>query len=186
MFVKVVILKFLQTMGYNNMSIISTDIKTLLSGGAGNSDPNASLGGVVSSTEIVDNTVNNLFALATAAEADAGSVKYRGFFVKNTHATLTYTSPKIYISSNTPSATTAVTVALAAETGSPMDTIANEDTAPDPAVSFVTAVDFANGLSLGDLAPGEVKGVWVKWTINAGTVATDDEMTFTIKGETSA
>lgn len=168
------------------MPIVDTDVKCLISGGAGNTNPNASLGGEVSVTEIVDNTVNNLFALAPASEAEAGSIKYRGFFVKNTHATLTLTAPKIYISSNTPSGTTAVTVALAAETGSPMDTIANEDTAPDPAVSFVTAVDFANGLSLGDLAPGEVKGVWVKWTINAGTVATDDQMTFAVKGETQA
>jgi len=168
------------------MAIVSSDIKFLLSGGAANSDVDASLGGVVSSVEIVDNTVNNLFALAGAAESEAGSTKYRGFFVKNNHGTLTATSPKIYISSNTPSATTAVTVALADETGSPMDTVADEDTAPNPAVTFVTAVDFANGLSLGDLAPGEVKGVWVKWVIDAATVATDDVMTFTVKGETAA
>ena len=166
--------------------ITSTDILFLLSGGAANSDTDASLGGVVSSTEIVDDTVNNLFALAGAAEADAGSVKYRGFFVKNDHATLTLTAPKIYISSNTTSPTTAVTVALASETGSPMDTIADEDTAPDPAVTFVTAVDFDNGLSLGDLAPGEVKGVWVKWTVDASTDAIEDAMTFTVKGETEA
>jgi len=168
------------------VSIISSDIKFQLSGGAANADVNASLGGAVSSTEIVDDTVNNLFAYAPATESEAGSTKYRGFFVKNTHATITAVAPKIYINSNTPSATTAVTVALAAETGSPMDTIANEDIAPDPAVTFVTAVDFANGLSLGDLAPGEVKGVWVKWVINAGTIATNDVMTFTVKGETSA
>lgn len=167
------------------MAIVASDILFLLSGGTSNTDTDASLGGVISTTEIVDNTVNNLFALATATESDAGSTKYRGFFVKNSHATLTLTSPKIYISSNTPSATTAVTVGLAAETGSPMDTIADEDTAPT-AISFVTAVDFANGLSLGDLAPGEVKGVWVKWVIDAATVATNDEITFTVKGETSA
>jgi len=168
------------------MAIISSDIQFLLSGGAANSDVAASLGGVVSSVEIVDNTVNNLFAFAGAAESDAGSTKYRGFFVKNNHGTLTLTAPKIYISSNTPSATTAVTVALAAETGSPMDTIATENDAPSPAVSFVTAVDFANGLALGDLAPGAVKGVWVKWVIDAGTAATADAMTFTVKGETEA
>lgn len=168
------------------MAIVAGDIKNFLSGGAGNTDKAASLGGAISSTEIVDNTVNNLFALAPAAEAEAGSIKYRGFFVKNTHATLTYTAPKLYISSNTPSLTTAVTVALAAEAGSPMDDIADEDTAPNPAVTFVTAVDFANGISLGDLAPGESKGVWVKWTITAGTVATNDVMTFTVKGETEA
>jgi len=166
--------------------IESTDIKFLLSGGATNADTNTSLGGVVSSEEIVNDTVNNLFALAPGDESSAGSTKYRGFFVKNNHGTLTLTAPKIYISSNTPSTTTAVTVALALETGSPMDTITNEDTAPSPAVTFVTAVDFANGLSFGDLAPGAVKGIWVKWVIDAGTVATADTMTFTVIGETEA
>lgn len=164
------------------MAIVDTDVLFQLSGGATNTDTDASLGGVISSTEIVDDTVNNLFALSDAEESEAGSTKYRGFFVKNNHATLTLTSPKIYISSNTPSVNTAVTVALADETGSPMDTIADEDT--DPAVSFVTAVDFANGLSLGNLAPGESKGVWVKWVIDASTPATTDEMTFTVRGET--
>jgi len=167
------------------MPIVSTDIKKYLSGGAANADLTASLGGTISSVEIVDNTVNNLFALAGAAESEAGSIKYRAFFIKNTHATLTYTTPKLYISSNTPSATTAVTVALADETGSPIETVGNEDTAPT-GPTFVTAVDYANGISLGSLAPGEKKGIWVKWTIDAATVATDDVMTFTIKGETAA
>jgi len=174
-----------QVINNNFMPIVETDIKKYLSGGAGNTDPNASLGGVISSVEIVDNTVNNLFALAAATEAEAGSIKYRAFFIKNTHATLTYTTPKLYISSNTPSATTTVTVALADETGSPIETISDEDTAP-VGPTFVTAVDYANGISLGSLAPGESKGVWVKWTIDAATVATDDVMTFTVKGETAA
>lgn len=166
--------------------IAASDIKVYLSGGAGNADPNASLGGAISSTELVSNSVNNLFALAPAAEADAGSVKYRAVFVKNTHATLTLISPKVYIASNTPSPTTAVKIGLALETGSPIDTIANEDTAPDPAVTFVTAADFANGISLGNLAPGETKGIWIEYTINAGTGAVADQLTITAKGESEA
>lgn len=167
------------------MPIVTSDIKFYLSGGASNTNTNASLGGVISSTEVVDNSINNLFALALGTESDAGSTKYRAFFVKNTHATLTYTTPKLYISSNTPSATTAVTVALADETGSPIETIANEDTAPVGPV-FVTAVDYANGISIGSLAPGETKGIWVKWVINAGTVAVLDTVTFSVQGETLA
>jgi hypothetical protein len=167
------------------MPIVAGDIHTLLSGGSANSDPNAALGGIISSVAIVDNTINNLFAAALSAEADAGSIKYRAFFVKNTHATLTYTTPKLYISSNTSSATTSVTVALADETGSPIETIANENTAP-VGPTFVTAVDYANGISLGSLAPGASKGVWVKWVIDAATAAALDTMTFTVKGETAA
>lgn len=166
------------------MPIAASDIKFYLSGGAANSDPNASLGGAISSTELVDNSIGNLFDLTTATEAEAGDTEYRAFFVKNTHATLTYTTPKLYISSNTPSATTAVTVALADETGSPIETIANESVAPvGPA--FVTAVDYSNGISLGSLAPGASKGVWVKWVIDPATQAVDDTCTLTVKGETA-
>lgn len=165
--------------------IAAEDLKVYLSGGAGNADPNASFGGAISSTELVSNSVNNLFALAPAAEAEAGSVKYRAVFIKNTHATLTFISPKVYISSNTPSATTEVKIALADETGSPIETIADEDTAPDGPV-FSTAADFANGLSLGDLAPGETKGIWIEYTINAGTGAVADQLTITAKGESEA
>lgn len=167
------------------MAIVATDIKVYLSGGASNSDPNASLGGAISSTELVDNTVNNLFALAAAAEAEAGSVKYRAVFIKNTHATLTYTTPKVYISSNTTSATTEVQIALADETGSPIETVVNEDTAPS-GPSFSTANGYANGLSLGSLAPGETKAIWLKYTITASTSAVADQLTIATKGETEA
>ncbi len=168
------------------MAIIETDITKNLSGGASNANVNASLGGAISSTTIVDNTLNNLFAYASGAESDAGSVKYRAFFVKNTHATLTYENAIVWISSNTPSATTAVTIGLALETGSPIDTIVNEDTAPDPAVTFTTADGVLNALNVGSLAPGASKGIWVKWTITAGTVAVNDTMTIEVRGETQA
>lgn len=168
------------------MAIVAGDVKKYLSGGAANADPNASLGGAISSTEIVDDSLNNLFALAPASEAEAGSTKYRAFFVKNTHATLTLKSAVIYISSNTPSGDTQVQIGLALEDGSPIDTIANENTAPDPAVSFSTADGIGNALSIGDLAPGASKGIWVKWVTNAGAAAVNDEVTIAIKGETEA
>jgi len=169
------------------MPIVSSDIKLYLSGGTGNSDKNASLGGGISTAEIVDNSVNNLFAFAVASEAEAGSTKYRAFFVKNTHATLTYTSSKIYISSNTSSPTTSVSVALADEAVgvSTIETIADENTAP-VGPTFSTADGISNAITIGDIAPGEMKGIWVKWVINASTEAVADEMTFTFKGETLA
>lgn len=167
------------------MPIVASDIKIYLSGGAANSDPNAALGGAISSVELVDNTINNLFALATASEADAGSVKYRAIFIKNMHATLTLTAPKVYIDTNTTSPTTAVQIALADETGSPIETVGNEDTAPT-GPTFSTADGYANSLSLGSLAPGETKAIWLKYTITALTEAIVDELTIGVKGETEA
>lgn len=168
------------------MPIIAGDIQKHLSGGTGNSDPNASLGGVISTTEVVDDTVANLFALAPASEAEAGSVKYRAIFIKNTHGSLTLINPKVYISSNTTSGATSIKIALADEDGSPIEVIADEDTAPD-GPSFSTAAGFSNGLSLGNLAPGEVKAIWIEYTIDAGASAVDaDESTIQVKGDTEA
>lgn len=165
--------------------MITTEIKNYLSGGVGNSNPNISLGGVASSTVVVDNTLNNLFAYAPASESLIGSTKYRAFFVKNTHATLTAIDTVIYISTNTPSLTTDVKIALANETGSPIELITNEDTAP-AIVTFSTASGVLNALSIGDLAPGETKGIWVKWTIGAATTAVIDSATISIRCETEA
>jgi hypothetical protein len=55
-----------------------------LSGGAGNTDPAASLGGVMSSTAVGSNT---LFDTVSAAEALSGDTEYRCYYVKNTNAT---------------------------------------------------------------------------------------------------
>ena len=169
------------------MPIEETDIKSYLSGGAANADPDAALGGEISSTEIVDDTLNNLFALAPASEADAGSKKYRAFFIKNTHATLTYKNAVIYISSNTPSTDTEVKIALADEAVGvdTIETIADEDTSPS-GPSFSTADGVGNALSIGDIAPGEMKGIWVEWTLDPSTEAVDDEVTYAVKGETQA
>lgn len=168
------------------MPIASSDIKKYLSGGVANADPNASLGGVMSSVEIVDNTLHNLFDKTTGAEASAGDIEYRAFFVKNTHATLTYEDVVIYLSSNTPSADTTVAIAIADEAVgvSTIETIANESTAPvGPA--FSSPATAGTGLSIGSLAPGEMKGIWVRWTVTAGAAAVADEATLQTSGNTN-
>jgi len=47
-----------------------------LTGGAGNSDPNASPGGEMSANQISGTPMNNLFDNVTADEAAAGDVEY--------------------------------------------------------------------------------------------------------------
>ena len=54
------------------MPIVAGDIDFRLSGGAANSDVNASLGGAKSSTELVDATLHNLFDQVSGDEAQAG------------------------------------------------------------------------------------------------------------------
>ena len=168
------------------MAIASTDIKLYNSGGASNSDVNASLGGVISSVEITDNTLHNLFDKVTGAEAEAGDTEYRLIYVKNTHATLTYQGVKVYIDTNTPSAGTSVEISVATETGSPTQTIANENTAPNTQ-TFSSAAGSANGLTIGDLAPGVCKGIWIKRIVTASAAAyANDSVILKTMGDTEA
>lgn len=163
------------------MPIVASDIKLYLSGGAANSDPNASLGGAISSTVLVDNTLHNLFDKVTVAEALAGDTEYRAIFIKNTHASLTFENVVLSISSQTSSAQTSLQLALAQEAigVSTIETVANENTAPSGETFAGTSV------TIGNLAPGEMKGVWVKWVVDAGATVALDTTTIQFAGETN-
>ena len=153
------------------MSIITSDIKCLLSGGAGNTDPNAALGGIISVTEIVDDTLDNLFDDVSGAEHAAGDINYRCFYVKNNSAEIAY-NVKIYIDTNTPAADDVINIGLdLGGLDATADTIADEHTAPDPAVTFTTADGYANALNMGDIPAGEKFAVWVKRIVSAGSTA---------------
>lgn len=158
------------------MAVLSTDLKFILSGGGSNTDPDAALGGIISATEVVDDTLNNLFDNVSGAEHIAGDINYRCIYIKNNSADIAYAS-KLYIESNTPAADSEIQIGLdlagagdGVSTGV-ADTIPDEATAPSPAVTFSTAVDYANALNLGNLAAGAVYAIWIKRTITAGDTA---------------
>lgn len=169
------------------MPITATDIKFYLTGGSSNSDVNASLGGVVSSTEITDNSLHNLFDKVTGTESSAGDTEYRCIAVKNTHGTLVLQDGKIWVSSETThtGADMEIGLDLAGLNATP-DTIANENTAPDPAVTFVDAASEGAALTLGNIPAGQYYGIWIKRAITAATAAKDNYTTvLTVKGDTS-
>lgn len=169
------------------MAITATDILWPLSGGSSNTNVNASLGGALSSTGIADATNDNLFDDVSGAEATAGDVEYRGFYIKNNHGTLTLTDARIYISALTSSAGTEFDIGIAAEAVSvTMATIANESTAPT-SVSFSRPTDYTGGLQLNGstgLAPGAYRGVWIRRTVTAGAGAAADTGTLKVEGNT--
>jgi hypothetical protein len=158
------------------MAILTTDIKFYLSGGAVNIFPAASLGGIKSATPVMDDTLNNLFDDVTGAEHVAGDTNYRCIYVKNDSAE-TASNVRIYIDTNTPAIDDTINIGKdlagagdGATTGV-ADTIADEATAPDPAVTFTTAADYANAIVLGTLTAGQVIAVWIKRIVTAGTTA---------------
>lgn len=111
------------------------------------------------------------FATVTPAEAVAGSTKYRCFYVRNNHGTLTLSAAKFWLSANTPSDSTDIAVGLGSSAaGATEQTIANETIAPAN-VTFSATGSEATALLLGDLGPGVTRAVWERRTVNAGASA---------------
>lgn len=165
------------------MTVASTDIKLYLSGGSGNTDPNASIGGAISTTQVSATALNNLFDNVSDAEALAGDTNYRCVFVKNTHATDALTAAKAYILSNTPSSDTTDTIGLdPAGLSAAAATPANEATAPS-GVTFVAAANLAGALSIGTMAAGVYQAIWIKRVVSAAaSPVSTDPMTLRITG----
>ena len=149
-----------------------------LSGGAANTDPLASLGGVMSTSTTVG---TNIFDNVTGDEATAGDVEYRGVYVLN-NGTVDLQSAKVWVQANTPDADTDIAMALSAEGfNATMATIANENTTP-ATVTFTSPSTKATGLSIGTLAVGQRYGVWIRRTVTAAAAAYNND-TFTLRAE---
>lgn len=169
------------------MPIASGDIDFRLSGGAANSDPNASLGGAKSSTEITAASLHNLFDQVASAESSAGDVEYRCFYVHNAHATLALQNAVIWVQTNTPASDTTVDIGLGTSAVNGTEqTVANESTAPS-GVTFSAPATEGAALSIGNIPAGQHKAVWVRRTISAGAAANNlDNVVLRVKGDTAA
>ncbi len=166
------------------MPISSSDIVKLLSGGASNAVPALSLGGIKSSVAVIGSSI---FADIGVVELSSGSTKYRGFYVRNSHATITYANVVAWLNSNTPSNLTDVNLGLGTSAlNGTEQTIANETTAPS-GVTFVAAINKAGGLAIGDLAPGQTRFVWMRRIASAGNVTAPvaDPCTVRFEGEST-
>lgn len=169
------------------MAILSSDLKLYLTGGAGNSNPNNSLGGAVSTTEVVTATEQNLFANVGAQEANDGSTKYRCVAWKNTHGTLTLQNSKVWIPTQTPSTDTSIEIALAGEgLNTQPETVADENTAPI-GESFSAPATKGAGLNTGNIPAGQYYAVWEKRIVTASASAyNNDDWELKIEGDTDA
>ncbi|WP_020408936.1 hypothetical protein [Hahella ganghwensis] len=163
------------------MPVLQAEIKYYLSGGAANSDPAASLGGAKSSVEVDPNT---LFDDVSSSEASAGDVEYRCIYVENTNGTDSLVSAAAWISSNTASADTTLDIGLGTSAiDGTEQTVGDEDTAP-AGVTFSAPADKASGLSIGDLAAGEHKAIWLRRTVNSSAASSSDTAVPVVGGDT--
>lgn len=179
------------------MPIADTDIKLMLSvitGAAGDTNagtPGSSLGKYISTTEIEDDVENELFLAASGAQNAASTVQYQCAFVKNAHATLTLTGAKIYVESEV-SGGGSIAIAIDSTAKSDADSssaqalqIASDITPPAGPLTFSTPTNEAGALTLGDLAPDEVKALWVRRTLANTAAKNNDGFRLTVFGDTA-
>jgi hypothetical protein len=169
------------------MPIVAGELILRLSGGAGNTVPNSSLGGAKSTTAVTDNTLHNLFDVVSSAESTAGDVEYRCVYLHNANATLTLSSAYAYILTQTPAAGSDAAIAVGTSPVNGSETsIPNENTAP-AGVTWVTGTGSGNAIALGNIPAGQHRAFWIRRTITAGASAyTNDSVVIQVGGDTPA
>lgn len=162
------------------MSLISTDLKYRLSGGAANAAPITSLGGVKSSVDMPTGIFDDL----TSAQAAAGLTEYRCIYVHNAHGTLAALIAKIWLLTNTTASRIAIGVGTSAINATEQTT-ASETAAP-VGVTFSTApINLATGLDLGEIPAGQHKAVWLRRTVAPGATLTTDTFSLRVQCDTN-
>ena len=154
------------------MPILATDLEVRLSiktGSAGNTTAQGSgvlsLGKYVSTTP-GPTTLNGLFPMLAAADNAAGTLKqYLCLFAVNTHASLTWRAPRLWLTD--PAGGTDVAVGVDPTAASLLGSasaqaleVASVTTAP-AGVTFSAPGTYSAGLLLGDIGPGRCKAFWV-------------------------
>ncbi|HYE70674.1 MAG TPA: hypothetical protein VD932_04035 [Aquabacterium sp.] len=152
------------------------DTAARFSGGASNSNPDASIGGAESSRAILtgtglDGVRNNLFDPITPAQASSGHTDYRCFYLHGDPdgdlATVT-----LWIHANAANANTTFAIGLdPAGVGGTAATPANETTAP-AGVTFSTPSSGSPLSVSGTLTANSKQAVWIRRTVTAGAAFT--------------
>lgn len=167
----------------------STKVGTAGNQNTGTAD--GSLGKHISTTQITDATLHNLFDVITGDENAASDVEYRCLFVHNAHATLTWQGVVVWIATEVAGGASAAisvdTTAASAigSTSAQAKEVVDESTAPT-SQTFTAPTSKGTGLLIGDLGPGQCRAIWVRRTAaNTGAVNSDG-VTIRCEGDTAA
>jgi len=176
------------------MPIAGSDILLKFSvktGAAGNSQAGTaagSLGKYISTTQITDASLNNLFDDVGGDENAASDDEYRCIFIHNNHGSITFQNVKVYLLSEVSGgAVLAIgvdTTAASAVGAAPAQAleVADEDTIPT-GVTFSSPTTLGTAVAVGNLAPGECRAIWVRRTAANTSPVTNDGGVLRIAGE---
>lgn len=159
------------------MPIAQSDIQLRLSGGAGNNDPAASLGGVKSANL----AGSGLFDTVSGTESAAGDLEYRCVYLHNADSSRALQNTVFSISANTPSPTTAISVGL-----DPVGLNGTAQTIPNESVPPTGVAFTLESLNLGNIPAGQHYPIWIQRAVGADTAAIEaDTYSFNVTGEST-
>lgn len=143
------------------MVVRPNDIRFFYSGGSTNEDPLASLGGQISSTQVINSSQENVFNNVTLIEADNGMTDYRCVYVKNIGAELWRTTV-IWREESTQSGFDGVFIGLGSAIIDGTEQLVQDRFTAPLNVNFASPDSKESALQIGDLAPGSFKAIWIK------------------------
>jgi len=158
------------------MTLKSEDIGMFLTGGSSNTDPNLSLGGNVSTTEVISDITHRVFRRITDTEASSGITLYRCVAIKNKSVTDQMVSVVFYMVQDTTSPSDLASYSFAAAGKNGTETpIPNETTLPPgDGINFINTLTRSGGLNLGNFAPGDFRCIWLRIIVNPGAEVLPD------------
>jgi hypothetical protein len=149
---------------------MSSVLEYRLTGGAANADPNASLGGDMSSVSLSGTALNNLFANVLPEDrASEDSVRYRAFDIYNASAVLSMAMEFYFVDTTNSESIIAVWLD---STGT--QEIADEETAPVGATWTTPLI--GSKLSLPNLAAGSNHRLWIRRTVDQDADTLNDDL----------
>lgn len=141
-----------------------------LTGGTGNTSPNSSFGGIMSSTALSGTALNNLYDNVNPTEATAGDIEWRAIDIYNS-GDASAVDVDIYWSVQTTSAQTSIELQVEATSGNPhtapfsLTLITNENSGPSLTTS---AYGVSVPLRLADIPSSYAARIWTKRIVTAG------------------
>lgn len=152
--------------------------------GTDNGDPDESLGGDMSATQLNSTPMNNLFDNVRAIEAVDGDVEYRCLVLYANGAS--YSNINVYIHPETSSSYTRIDLAWEGKNPTTPTTIPDENTAPDQTgweETTFTHRTSSNKLSLSDMVDGDKHYIWFKRVVSSNAPPGVDEMGIIVEYE---
>ncbi len=152
--------------------------------------PGLSLGRYVSTTVWAGGVLHDLFAAVSGADNLAGKIEYRCLFIVNKHATLTWTGPVIWFSTDTQAGSAEIAMGLDPTGASALTSTAEQARAVANATSAPAGVGFSKplsqgaGLVLGDIPPGYCKAFWLRRTAQNSLALAGESCTISASGNT--